>query len=251
MSEVHSSSDSAPGDERLDEAAAYAALSKTVVADRPLDEVLEEVTLLARRALPENAEVSMTLMDGDRATTAASTATVALELDERQYDKGFGPCLDAAVSGTNIKLDLADADSPYPDWCRIARQHGVTHTLSVGFPVAAPTVGGLNLYNSTGTAFSDDSERIMGNFASFAGIVLASAGLVRDLADLAAHLEAAVLSRAVIDQAKGIIMAQNRCTGERAFELLMRTSHNRNLKLRTLAEQIVASVTKPTGPDLL
>jgi AmiR/NasT family two-component response regulator len=87
----------------------------------------------------------------------------------------------------------------------------------------------------------------MGNFASVAGIVLASAGLHQNLADLAAQLEVAVRSRAVIDQAKGIIMAQNRCSSEEAFRMLVRTSQNRNLKLRHLAEQLVASVTQP--PD--
>src|SRR3954454_12424733 len=123
----------------------------------------------------------------------------------------------------------------------------VRHTLSVGFPVAAPTVGALNVYNSTGRPFSPDSERITGTFAGFAGIVLASAGLHQNLAELAAQLEAAVRSRAVIDQAKGIIMAQNRCTAEEAFQLLVRTSQNRNLKLRYLAEQLVASVAHPPG----
>jgi len=216
------------------------------LVDRPLREVLDEVALLAKRVLPETPEVSVTLLKGDHAPeTAAFTGVVALELDERQYDRGFGPCLDAAVSGEKISLTIADPDSPYPGWSQIARQQGVTHTLSVGFPVAAPTVGALNVYNSTGRPFSQDSERIMATFAGFAGILLASAGLHQNLADLAAQLEAAVRSRAVIDQAKGIIMAQNRCTGEEAFRVLVRTSQNGNLKLRHLAEQLVQSVARP------
>jgi GAF domain-containing protein len=231
-----------PAPEGLDEATAYAVLGRMPLADRPLSDVLDEMALLAKRVLPETPEVSVTLLKGDQAETAAFTGAVALELDERQYDKGFGPCLDAAVSGEKINLAMADADSPYPDWRQIARQQGVTHTLSVGFPVAAPTVGALNVYNSTGRPFSRDSERIMATFAGFAGVVLASAGLHQNLAELAAQLEAAVRSRAVIDQAKGIIMAQNHCTAEEAFQLLVRSSQNRNLKLRYLAEQLVQSV---------
>ena len=75
--------------------------------------------------------------------------------------------------------------------------------------------------------------------------MLASAGLHQSLADLAAQLEVAVRSRAVIDQAKGIIMAQNRCSSEEAFLMLTRTYQNRNLKLRYLAEQLVASIAQP------
>jgi GAF domain-containing protein len=247
MTEQNSTNNVSPGSEGLDEATAYGALSKVLLTGRPLDGVLEEVAGLAKRVLPETPEVSVTLLNGDEAHTAAFTGVLAVELDERQYDKGFGPCLDAAVSGQKIKLVMDDPDSPYPDFCQLALRQGVTHSLSVGVPVATPTVGALNLYSTIGRAFSDDAERIVGTFASFAGIVLASAGLQRDLTDLAAHLELAVQSRAVIDQAKGIIMAQNRCSSEEAFRILVRASQHRNLKLRLLAEQMVASVTAPTS----
>jgi GAF domain-containing protein len=233
--------------EELAEESAYAALSEIDLTDRSLDGILEEVAGLAKRVLPAAPEVSVTLVEGDRAYTAAFTGILAIELDERQYDGGFGPCLDAAVSGQKIKVSMDDPNSAYPDFCRIAQRMGVTHSLSVGIPVATPTVGALNLYSTTGRAFSDDAERIVGTFAIFAGIVLASAGLHRDLADLAAQLELAVQSRAVIDQAKGIVMAQNRCSGEEAFQILVRASQHRNLKLRILAEQLVASVTGPTS----
>jgi AmiR/NasT family two-component response regulator len=108
-------------------------------------------------------------------------------------------------------------------------------------------VGALNVYGLTGTPFSEDAERIARTFACFAGIVLASAGLQRDLTDLSAQLAAAVRSRAVIDQAKGIIMAQTRCSGDEAFQVLVRTSQNRNLKLKLLAEQVIDSTTTRNG----
>ena len=64
---------------------------------------------------------------------------------------------------------------------------------------------------------------------------------------MAEQLEAAVQSRAVIDQAKGIIRAQDQCTGDAAFQLLVRASQNRNVKLRLLAEQLVSGVVRPAG----
>jgi GAF domain-containing protein len=232
--------------EGLDEASGYAALSKVVLADRPLSEVLEEVALLAKQMLTQAPEVSVTLLKGRQAQTAAFTGPLAIHLDERQYEKGFGPCLDAAVSGETIKLATDDPDSPYLDFCEIARRQGVTHSLSVGLPVATPTIGGLNVYSSTDRPLSVDAERIVGTFASFTGILLASAGLHSDLADLEEQLERAVQSRAIVDQAKGIIMAQNRCSGEEAFRMLVRASQDRNIKLRILAERLVASVAGAT-----
>lgn len=233
----------------LAEASGYAALSKVVLAGRPISQVLEEVALLAQRMLPTATEVSVTLLNGSQTQTAAFTGALAVQLDERQYETGFGPCLDAAVSGEKIKVTVDDMDSPYPDFCEIARRQGVTHSLSVGLPVTTPTVGGLNLYSATGRPFSEEAERIVSTFASFAGIVLASAGLHRDLADLGEQLEVALQSRAVIDQAKGVIMAQNRCSAEKAFQILVRASQHRNVKLRVLAERVVAGVAGPPSNE--
>jgi transcriptional regulator with GAF, ATPase, and Fis domain len=232
---------SAPSGE-MDEAGVLAELGATLLADRPMSDVLEEMTMLAKQVLPETPEISLTLLEGDHAETAAFTGKIALELDERQYDKGYGPCLDAAASGETINLVMADPDGPYPDFARAALQQGVTHLLSVGLAVTTPTVGALNIYSSTGHPFGADARRIAGVFATVAGLVLVKAGLGQDLRDLAGHLEAAVRSRAVIDQAKGVIMAQNRCSADAAFQILVRASQNQGVKLARLAAQLVDGV---------
>jgi GAF domain-containing protein len=245
MNAINNPSAAAAPAQELDEAGGYAELSRIVLPGRPLSEVLEEMAQLAKRVLPEAPEVSMTLLKGDHAETVAFTGSIAIALDERQYEKGYGPCLDAAASGERIRLVMADPDNLYPDLARAALEEGVTHCLSVGMPLPTPTLGAMNVYNPTGRPISDDEERIAATFASFAAIVLASAGLHQDLSELDEQLKAAVQSRAVIDQAKGIIMAQNRCSADDAFRLLVRASQTRNLKLRTLAEQLAAGVSQP------
>jgi AmiR/NasT family two-component response regulator len=52
----------------------------------------------------------------------------------------------------------------------------------------------------------------------------------------------AMVSSSVIDQAIGILMAQQRCTAEAAFELLRQASQRRNRKLRDIAAEIVTKV---------
>jgi transcriptional regulator with GAF, ATPase, and Fis domain len=249
MNQQHSTDTRSGPSQRLDEPNAYAALSKIVFADQPLATVLERVANLAKQVLPESPEVSVTLIAGNRPRTAAFTGSLAVQLDERQYHDGFGPCLDAAVTGQTIKLTMDDPDSLYPDFCTTAQRQGVSHTISVGLPVATRSVGALNIYNSTGQPFSDDSDRIARTFASFAGIVLANVGLYHDAADLAAQLQAAMETRSVIEQAKGIIMADKHCSGDEAFKVLTRLSQNQNLKLRIVAQALVDSVTQPgAGP---
>jgi AmiR/NasT family two-component response regulator len=54
-------------------------------------------------------------------------------------------------------------------------------------------------------------------------------------------------SRSIIDQAMGVIMAQNRCDADAAFAILTRASQNRNIKLREIARGTVMSVSRPPG----
>ena len=49
-------------------------------------------------------------------------------------------------------------------------------------------------------------------------------------------------SRAVIEQAKGILMAQRDCSADEAFDMLRRASQRENVKLRDVAQRIVGSV---------
>ena len=66
---------------------------------------------------------------------------------------------------------------------------------------------------------------------------------------MSAHLQAALASRAVIDQAVGIIMGQNRCTVDEAFEVLRSISQNRNVKLRDIAADMVTAVSGQPPTD--
>jgi AmiR/NasT family two-component response regulator len=65
---------------------------------------------------------------------------------------------------------------------------------------------------------------------------------IADQAKLNADLQNTLASRSVIDQAIGILMAQQRCPAAEAFALLSRASQNRNVKLHDLAVEIVATV---------
>lgn len=64
----------------------------------------------------------------------------------------------------------------------------------------------------------------------------------------AADVRTALLSRSVIDQAIGILMARERIDARIALERLRRVSQDRNVKLRDLCDQLVARVSRPSDP---
>lgn len=64
----------------------------------------------------------------------------------------------------------------------------------------------------------------------------------------ARNLREAFANRAVIEQAKGMLMAQQRCDAQRAFRMLVAASQASNRKLRDLAAQLVAAAPRAKDP---
>ena len=210
-----------------------------------LHRVLQRIAELAVDVLPELSDVSVTLLERGRATTVVFTASLAAFLDERQYEQGFGPCMDAAVSGNTILVDTADPAGAYPGFSRIAVDHGVTHVLAVGLPIPHRTVGALNLYSTAQQPIAADSVALVQAFAGYAAVAMANAALYHSAAEEARHMHEAVKTRAVIEQAKGILMGTRHCTAEQAFLLLTQASQHQNRKLHDIATRIVEQSHSP------
>jgi AmiR/NasT family two-component response regulator len=81
-------------------------------------------------------------------------------------------------------------------------------------------------------------------FAGYAAVALANAHLYDTQASLAQHMQAAMENRAVIEQAKGIIMGDRRCSPDEAFQILAKLSQDTNRKLRDVATALVANAYK-------
>ena len=225
-----------------DPRAAFAELSKIMLAEQPLSATLERVAEVAKQTLPGVAAVSVTLLQDGEVASAAFTGPLAAQLDERQYEAGFGPCLDAATSGTTITIDDTAHSSTYPDFARMAARQGVRHTMSIGLPVQRQTVGALNVYGTDDTPFDEATQELATAFASYAAVAVANAGVYASTATLAANLQRALDSRAVIDQAKGILMGRHGTSADAAFDLLSKESQLSNRKLRDIAQDLVDEV---------
>ena len=114
--------------------------------------------------------------------------------------------------------------------------------------VAIP--GRLNIFDERAThdaevavlhvgAAEADAVAVAQRFGDQLGLAAANVRVMASAAELARQLQVAMESRATIEQAKGIIMAANRCSPDAAFDILRRASQNRNRKLRDIASDIV------------
>jgi len=116
----------------------------------------------------------------------------------------------------------------------------VESSLSLPLRVADESLGAMNLYARVPDGFSDDDESIGVELAATASIVLANASAYWQAAQLGEQLSEAMRSRAVIEQAKGILMARSpELTADEAFGMLRHASQRENVKLRDIAQRIV------------
>jgi GAF domain-containing protein len=223
--------------------AALARLTGVVLVQDDLISALTEATKIAIEVVPVAEGASITSFEAGLPSTVASSDSWSRDLDELQYAEHEGPCLDCGRVGTVFRvLDLTE-DGRWPTYGPRAAELGARSSVSLPMSADGRIVGALNLYSREPAAF--DSEDV-----SLGEIVAAHAAMAQQMATaffghktLAEQLRTAIESRAVIEQAKGILMAQSKVTPDAAFDLLVALSQRRNAKLRDVARDVVETGT--------
>jgi GAF domain-containing protein len=213
-------------------------LARLLLAEEDTQSLLERVVDLVPRLLPAGVEASITLVRDQRATTAAHSGALASELDESQYRLGGGPCLEAALGGQFVQITDARTEDRWPDYMPVFLRAGALSSMAVPVP-ATQLSAGLNVYARVAHAFTDPHRRDVTEFAAYAAVALTNMDALQDARDQARNLRVAMESRAVIEQAKGILIERYKVSVDGAFRLLAEASMRSNRKVRDLAEQLV------------
>jgi GAF domain-containing protein len=216
-------------------------LARVVLVDRELPEVLTEVVGIARRALPGAEASSITLIRDDKAFTAAYDGQIAMDADELQYERGYGPCLDAGRAGELFLVTDMRTEERWPDYARHAAERGVGSSLSVPLPFQGATIGALNNYSGRPQAFGEADVDMGQEVAAFVAVAVRNAEAAARATSDVTNMRRAMLSRSVIEQAKGILMERYKITAEQAFTLLTHASQHHNVKLRDVAEELATT----------
>jgi GAF domain-containing protein len=216
-------------------------LSRVALLGRTLTDVLTEITEIAAREIPGCEATSITLLRDEKGFTAAYSGEMALAADELQYEHGYGPCMDAGRGGVLLRVDDMETERRWPDYvAHLRRTTTVRSSLSVPLPYQGTSIGALNNYSSRPFAFaSPDSLRAGSDVAEAVAVAVVNADAHAQLFDQARNMRIAMESRAVIEQAKGVLMAQRGVDAEQAFEILREASQRYNRKLRDIAHGIV------------
>jgi len=215
-------------------------LSALVVGEWPLGELLSRVAKLAKTCVPAADEVSVLLLDeGGGGHRVAFTGRLAASLDERQYPAGFGPGIQAASAGHVVRIQDTSSDTTYPTFAAIAARQGVANTVSLGLRLPNGVKAGITVYRFAAPALDEHDVEMLQVFGVHAGVVMLNHLLFTAATTRTTEIAGAMQSRAVIEQAKGVLLARLHCNPEEAFQDLAKQSQRTNRKLRDVAAEVV------------
>jgi GAF domain-containing protein len=203
-----------------------------IVADaRQVDEILADgagVTLISSGD------------DVPRVQTWAVTAEFVAEIDVVQYrDLGEGPCITCMDSRRPAVSGSLGSDSRWPHFGgRVARM-GVHSALALPLAVGDRVIGAINSYAHRRDAFTEHAVQLGSQFAVPAAVSVYHAQLLASARERTDRLQRALKSRAVIDQAIGIIRSRSGLSATAAFDRLSHISQEENVKLNVVAERLV------------
>ena len=240
--------DDPPHPIEADLAAAYRELQNLLLERGDVTNFLDQVAVLAASVVPASS-CGITMRRDHQAATVATSDGFAAAVDEIQYGRGQGPCLQAMHTGQIITVTDLATDDRWGEYRIHALTYGVRSSLSLPLTVNGDTRGALNLYtriaNSFGNAETARGQAFAQQAATALSIVLRNA----DQTVLETQLREALATREIVDQAIGIIMGQRRIPATHAFAILREVSQARNRKLRDIAADLIQTVTgQPPSP---
>jgi hypothetical protein len=187
--------------------------------------------------LPESVYERMSILHVDgRLDTVAPTDDVLLSVVAAQHELKEGPCYEAAVQSVHILSPELASDSRFPRYAAAAISAGIGAQAGVSLFTAPASRGALNLYARQPGSFRDLG--VLGELFRH------QAAIAIDYAREIDNLQEAIQTRGLIGSAIGIVMERYQLPDDRAFAFLARLSQQANIKLRTIAEQLVRTANR-------
>ena len=221
---------------------AQAELDALLLETASVEGYLEDFATRAADQIAPGTHCGITLRHRGHDRRAASSDARVARCDEAELRARAGPCLTAAETGEPVLgIDIAH-EVRWPRWQAAALDVGFRSAIAVPSRAGQDAVIALNLYWEEPGAGAPPTLPLAQAFADQVARVVALCLQITAQTVMNADLTAAMASRSAIDQAVGVIMAQNRCGPQEAFELLRAASSHRNQKLRDVAAAVVRNI---------
>jgi GAF domain-containing protein len=178
---------------------------------------------------------------GEQLRLAVSSSESARLMDLYQLQNDEGPCLECYNSGQPVSgVPLSEEQNRWPKFAPAATREGFVGVLALPLRLRGRVIGALNLFDAKDGALSDPEippvAQAMADVATIA-ILHERIGQQRDV--LNQQLQAALTSRVIIEQAKGVLATLLEVEMDQAFELMRKRSRDERRRLVAVAEEVV------------
>ncbi|MEX2587440.1 MAG: GAF and ANTAR domain-containing protein [Actinomycetota bacterium] len=219
----------------------FVELADTLVAEFDIVDFL--YTLADRCAeLFEVAEAGVMLADqrgGLRVVASSSERARLLELFEIQNEEG--PCLDCFNTGRRVNAEDLESDPQrWPLFNAEALAAGFRSVDALPLRCQSQVIGALNLFRVEPGALGQDELIAAQAMADVATIGILQQRAAHEARVLVEQLQTALNSRVVLEQAKGVLAERAHVNVDDAFKMLRIYARNHNLRLREVAESVIA-----------
>jgi transcriptional regulator with GAF, ATPase, and Fis domain len=222
--------------------------SRSIEDEDDLLTLLQHVAEIAHEAIDGASSTGVTIDLGGRVYTAVHTDQRTLRVDSEQYDAGRGPCLDASRTRAVVIVDFAEAAATWPRFVAAARDEGILSFLAAPLFTAEQSLGSLNLYGRSPSAFDTFDAEVLAMLTSAVSRAIGDFARFRSARDVATSIQRALETRAPIEQAKGMLMAVHQIDADQAFNMLRQRSQQTNVPLRTVAADLVKQLSAVSAP---
>lgn len=162
-------------------------------------------------------------------------------LEDLQVRHQEGPCIAAFGDKAVVAAQDLTQDHRWPAFSDAAVARGIRAVLASPLPYNQDAVGVVAVLSEDRQPWSAEAELALLAFTDLAALLIASMMIGQQQSELATQLQSALNSRAVIEQAKGVLMGQQGLSAHAAYEQLRDQARAQRRKLVAVSADLVRS----------
>jgi len=214
---------------------ALSTISKAISSDLYLEDILRLIVVVTAEVMKSKICSLWLLDERDNAWKIRATQAMSEEyLKERSLKRGEGVVGYVAEQNKPMMIYNVLKEPRYKEK-ELARKEGLVSMLSVPMCVRDKVIGVINCYTSYPHKFTKSEVEVFTTVANQAAIAIENAGLIMK----AKMIEDELISRKVVERAKGILMKEQNLSEEEAFRRLQKKSMDLRKSMREIAEAVI------------
>ncbi len=210
---------------------------------------LSQLATAAAQSVPGCSAATVVTWQHREPVLIASTHPDLPRLVHVQVESGRGPALVALAAAEPVSCPDTLAEERWPEYAASALRIGVRCSLTFAYlaDLAGPGAVSLSLYGARARSIDPRQAQPAETLGALGGAVLGAVSVYNDAKRTAGQLRDAAETRAVVDQAKGILMHALGCSAEEALQRMRQTSQQKNVKAIDVAREIIESGGRPAS----